>query len=104
MGKSADSIKVNTNKVLSAANEINQINGKMDSDYGTLVSNINTLGSSWSSSAGGDVINKFTKITKQHRNNRYNVIVDYTNFLKKQVKAGYEDTEKAIINAEKAFL
>lgn len=104
MGKNTDSIRVNTSKVLSAANSINTINGNIDDEYEMLVSQINGLSSSWHSNAGRDVINKFTKITKKHKKNRHNVILDYTRFLKKQVKAGYEDTEKAIISAESAFL
>ena len=46
---------------------------------------------------------KFNNIKNTYYDNRFKVVNDMVNFMKKQVGEGYEQTETAIVSAASAF-
>ena len=96
-------IKVNTAVIKSTASQISSVNKKINNDFSTVESAINTLNRNWDGSASDNAIRKFQSIKNNFYNNRYNVVNDMVNFMLKQVGEGYENTETTVSSAASAF-
>lgn len=96
-------IKVNTAVIKSTASQISSVNKKINNDFSTVESAINTLNRNWDGSASDNAIRKFQSIKNNFYNNRYNVVNDMVNFMLKQVGEGYESTETTVSSAASAF-
>ena len=96
-------IKINTGAVSTAATQIAKINQNINNDFSMVESAMNTLNRSWDGGASDNAIRKYQNIKNNYYQNRYNVIQQLVNFMRKQAGEGYEKTEQAIQSAAAAF-
>lgn len=96
-------VKIDTNCVSAVADQIADINKKMEDDFSSVSEAIGELEKSWQGSASIATLEKFGKIKSSYCTNRYNVINNMVLFMKKQVCGGYEQTEAAVTSAAEAF-
>ena len=91
-------IQVNTSEVMKTANDIEQYNRKIESEFSKIEHSINTLSRSCNSPSTNKGINCFKKIKKDYcnpsKNSRYEVINNYVTSLKKIVSEEYKEVEK----------
>jgi len=96
-------IKINTGAVSTAATQIAKINQNISNDFSMVESAMNTLNRSWDGGASDNAIRKYQNIKNNYHQNRYDVIKQMVNFMRKQAGEGYEKTEQAIQSAASAF-
>lgn len=96
-------IKINTGTVSATATQIANVNKKIKNDFSSVETAINNLNRSWDGNASDTAMSKFKSIKNTYYDNRYNVVNDMVNFMKKQVGEGYDNVEKAIVSAASAF-
>ena len=96
-------IKIDTNAVRTTATQIANTNQKISNDFSSVESAISNLNRNWDGMASDAAFRKFNNIKNTYYDNRYKVVNDMVNFMKKQVGEGYEQTETAIVSAASAF-
>ncbi len=96
-------VRIDTNCVSATADRISNVNKKMEDDFSSVCEIIGELGKSWQGSASENTISGFENIKNTYCADRYNVIDNMVNFMKKQVCVGYEQTEAAITSVASAF-
>ena len=85
-------LKVDTQKVKEIAAEVEQLNKKLDTSFEDVVKAVNAMKSAWSSPSSQNAFDRFDPINDM-RDDRKNVISNFTNQLKISVGQGYEDIE-----------
>lgn len=97
-------IIINTTKINIAIDTLSALNKGMDTDFNEISNVVGKLGSSWSGRASGKAISQFNKLKTNYNGSggRKAVMNQYINFLKSNVMADYESTEK--INTDFASL
>ena len=85
-------LKVDTQKVAEVASKVEQLNKKLDTSFEDVVKALNGMKSAWSSPSSQKAFDRFDPISDM-RDDRKNVITNFTNQLKVSVGQGYEDTE-----------
>ena len=88
-------LKINTDAVVTVAENIKLYNTQMRDDFTSVQRAINQLNNVWDGSASTVVINKFNEIIKNFGEARYNELDNYVKFLLEQVGEGYTQTEEA---------
>ncbi len=96
-------LKVNTDAVVNAANNLKTLNNQMKNEFPSVQTAINRLDSSWEGAAANNAIRKFNELKSNFCDARYNVIDNYINFLLQQVGEGYTQTENANKSLADAF-
>ena len=96
-------LKVNTDAVDVAANNIKIYNMQMRDELNNVQTAITHLDNCWDGSAATAGIRKFNEIKSKFSDARYNVLDNYVNFLYQQVGKGYNQTEKANISLADQF-
>lgn len=96
-------IKIDTNAVRTTAKLIANSNQKISNDFSSVESAISTLNKNWNGTASDAAFRKFNNIKNTYYDNRFKVVNDMVNFMRKQVGDGYEQTETAIVSAASAF-
>ena len=96
-------IKIDTGAVCAAANRINSINVKMNSDFNITVSSVNSLNSVWDSRAASAAIAKFRSIQNEYADERYTVINNLVNFMQTTAGYNYDFTESSAVSAAAQF-
>ena len=96
-------IMINTGIVITTATQIDKVNKNIKNDFSFVEAAVNDLNRSWDSSASDHAIFKFHSIKNTYYNNRYNIVNDMVNFMKKQVNEGYDKVETAVASAASAF-
>lgn len=90
-------IQVNTSEVIKTANDIEQYNRKIESEFSKVEHAMNTLSRNWNSPSSNKGMNGFKKIKKDYcdssKNSRYEVINNYVTSLKKIVSEEYKEVE-----------
>lgn len=96
-------IKINTNVVRNTACQIASVNQRISHDFSCVEHEISNLNRNWEGTGSYVALKKFNNIKSTYCDNRFKIINDMVNFMKKQVGDGYEQTEKAIFSAASAF-
>ena len=96
-------VKINTGTVSTAATQIANVNRKIKNDFSSVETAVSNLNKNWEGSASETAMSKFKSIKSAYYDNRYNVVNDMVNFMKKQVGEGYDNVETAIVSAASAF-
>ncbi len=96
-------IKIDTNAVRTAATQIANTNQKISNDFSSVESAISSLNKNWDGTASDAAFRKFNNIKNTFYDNRFKVVNDMVNFMRKQVGEGYEQTETTIVSAASAF-
>ena len=96
-------IKVNTDAVVSVAQDIRKINNDIRDLISPVESAMKALDKTWDGSAASNAISKFNALKSDYSDNRYNVIENFVNFLLQQVGEGYTQTESANTSLADAF-
>ena len=96
-------IIINTAAVLTAAENIDSINKKMQSDLSDVESALRTMRQSWEGDGANACTNSYDRIKKGLGNDRFTVINGLVSFMKNQVGEGYESTEQSVSSAASAF-
>lgn len=99
----AGKVIVNTSKVVQVANKISSINTEINNDFDDMEEWVQRLNKNWNSEANSHVIGKFHSIKGALKQSRYDVLDNYSRFLKEQVSDGYEKTENANTKLSDAF-
>lgn len=96
-------IKIDINAVRTAATQIADSNQEINNDFRSVESAISTLNRNWEGTASDAAFRKFSNLKNTYYDNRFKVVNDMVNFMKKQVGESYEQTETAIASAASAF-
>ena len=96
-------LKINTDAVVSAANNIKLYNTQMRDDFSDVQTAITQLDSVWEGSAATAAIGKFNELRSTYADARYNVLDNYVNFLLQQVGEGYTQTETVNVSLADQF-
>lgn len=86
-------LKINTDAVLVAANNIKRYNTQMREEFSDVRNAIRKLDTFWDGAAATAAFNKFNELESNYAEARYNVLNNYVNFLLQQVGEGYAQTE-----------
>lgn len=97
------SIRVDTGAVTAAANRINNINTKLNSDFNNAVSSISGLDAAWDSRAASAAIAKFRSIQNEYTDERFTVINNLVSFMRTTVGENYENVENSAVRAAAQF-
>lgn len=96
-------IKMDTDAVRSAADNIATLNGDMKDSLIELSKTIGNLRSSWEGKAAETCIGKFNDMNSAYGESRHTVINNVVLFLKQQIGEGYEETEKVNVSLADYF-
>lgn len=96
-------IKVNTDAVVSAAQNIRKVNNDIHNLISSVESAMRSLDNAWDGNASTNAVNKYHSIKNAYCDNRYNVIENFVNFLLQQVGEGYDQTETTNKSLADAF-
>lgn len=96
-------MKVNVDRVHSAAIRIKGLNDQMRDDFADVQKAISKLDGSWDGSAATNTISKFNSIKSSYCNARYKVVDNFVAFLHQQIGEGYAQTEDANKSLADAF-
>lgn len=96
-------INVNIAVVKSTAYQIATVNKNIKNDFTAVQKAINSLNNNWDGTASDAAFRKFNNIKNTYYDNRFNIVNDMVNFMRKQVGEGYEDTEATVSSAASAF-
>ena len=88
-------LKINTDAVVVAAENINLYNTQMQDNFASVQRAINQLNNTWDGSASTAAMSKFNEIISKFSDARYNELDNYVKFLLEQVGEGYTQTEEA---------
>lgn len=88
-------LKVNTDAVISAAQNIKLYNSMMRDGIMDLNTAMTKLNQAWDGSASNTALSKFEEIKSKMCDARYKVMDNYANFLLQQIGEGYEVVEEA---------
>lgn len=90
--------KVDTSKMLITADNIDQINMKIENSAKEVEKNMNRLSSCWSGAAAERIMALYYEIRDNYINVQSNVVSAYSTFIRDGVYVGYDITED--INTE----
>ena len=96
-------IWIKTEAVLTAAEEINRLNGQIREDLDDVGMTLQSLQNSWKGAAADKSSRAYQHIKTHILDFRFSVINNLVSLLKHQVGAGYEATETAVSKAADAF-
>lgn len=96
-------LKINTDAVVAAANNIKLYNTQMRDGFPNVQTAITRLDNFWDGSAATAAISKFNEIKSQFFEARYDVLDNYVNFLLQQVGEGYTQTENVNVSLAEQF-
>lgn len=96
-------IQINTARVSSVANYINDANKKIRDEISDLDTAIRLLERNWEGEASSSCVNKYDHLKRSFSDSRFSVVNGLVSFMRIQVEEGYEATEKSISNAAAAF-
>lgn len=96
-------LKMNTDAVITAAENIKLYNTQIRNNFSAVQTAINQLGNYWDGSAATAAISKFSAMKSKYCDARYNVLNNYVNFLLQQVGEGYTQTEEANVSLADQF-
>ena len=96
-------IKVNTDVVVSVANNVHKINNDVRDQIPSVETAIRTLNNSWEGSVATQAMDTFNSIKNAYCDSHYKVIENFVNFLLTQVGEGYTQTETANLSLADAF-
>ncbi len=96
-------IKINIEAVEIAASQIRKINCKMENDFEAIDTAMNELMENWDGVAAQTALEKYKSIKNKYNMNRYYVVNDMVNFMKKQIGQNYNVLENTIVSAVSAF-
>ena len=86
-------MKVNVDRVVTAANNIKTLNNQMKNAFSDVQNAMTRLNSSWDGSASTQALSKFDAIKNSYCDARYNVLDNFVAYLHQQVGQGYTQTE-----------
>lgn len=89
--------------IATCVSNIKKYNGDLDTEYNSAYTKMSNLNSTWTSSVGMDIVQRFKTKAEKHNENRHDNIQNLVKFLNKQVKENYEDMEKSLKSAADAF-
>ena len=96
-------IQVNTAAITSAADQIDAANKKIRDELSAIDSALKTLQKSWEGEASKSCVSQYDHIKRSFSEERYSVVNGLVLFMRNQVGAGYETTEKSVSSAASAF-
>ena len=96
-------LKINTDTVVTAANNIKLYNMQIRDDFPDVQKAIAQLDNCWDGPAATAAISKFNELKSEYCDARYNVLDNYVNFLLQQVGEGYTQTEDANVSLADQF-
>ena len=99
----AGTIKISTDRVLSIAGEIENINNKLNETLTESQNKIKSLNSTWQGEAATATITAFDSFASNYFQNYYDIIKAYVVFLRQNVAADYEATETQNVGLADAF-
>lgn len=99
----ASEIQIKTQQVKQASVDISTCNNNILNAMEPVASSVRALNSAWNSSAGDKAIETFCELEGMYKDNRYNVIQNYVDFLNQQIGLGYEETEMVNVKLADAF-
>lgn len=97
----SDFIKVDTGRVAEIANKLDQLNQELQTNLKGVQTTINNL--NWTGNAANATKDAIDSFAKEYFQNYYDGINQYVEFLRKNVVAGYEDTEGTDTSLADAF-
>lgn len=95
-------LKINTESAVTAAGNIQTINGQIWDDFSNVQSAMTRLDNVWEGPAATYAIGKFNESRTQAKE-RYDVVDNFVNFLLQPVGEGYVQTEEANKSLADAF-
>ena len=98
-----NSIRVNTDQVAQIATNIENLNKRLSEELENSKHTIDSLASVWEGEAAQATINSFDEFAAKYFQNYENILQQYVTFLRRNVDAGYFETETANINLSDAF-
>lgn len=90
----SDKIKIDSQSVISLANEMQSINLAIDREYRETMKCFLNMFISWGGKASDSSREVYQTIEKAFSQSRYAVMNNYVRFLKSSVAEGYENVEK----------
>lgn len=96
-------VNVETGSVVACANKIDSYNKSIRNDFSAVESAMSSLDRCWDGGVSNNAIREFGKIKDDFFADRYSVIDNMKSFLINVVSTGYEEAEKALTSASKAF-
>ncbi len=96
-------IKMDTDAVKLAADNIATLNGNMKDTLNELSKTVGKLRSSWEGKAAENCIGKFNDMNSAYGEARHTAINNVVVFLKQQIGEGYEEQEKVNISLAELF-
>lgn len=102
---SSNEIKIDTQLIADAANEINTINNSLETDFATVSRSITRLDTSWDGTAATKAMSTFYSIKSEMTGSygRKAILNTYIEFLKNIVAYNYESTENTNIKLADLF-
>lgn len=88
-------LRINTEAVVSVANNVKLYNTQMKDGASSVESAIKKLDKSWEGVAATEAISKFNEIQSKFSDSRYSVLNNFVNYLMQQIGEGYSQTEDA---------
>lgn len=99
----ADRIKVDTERVSSAAKQIAQYNRKIREDFSAVEAAMRALNNVWDGTASSQAMSAFHELKHAYDEPRYEVMNNYVTFLHQQVDPGYTQTENTNVSLADRF-
>lgn len=96
-------LRVNTDLVIKTAGTINTINNRINAEFETSEKAVANLAKTWNGPAADRAQTKFDIIRKLCKEDRYNVMDNYQEFLLSAVGEGYTTTEEQNLNLADQF-
>ena len=98
-----NSIRVNTDQVAQIANNLERLNKRLTRELHNSKRTIDRLHNVWQGEAAQATITSFDAFAAKYFQNYEDVITQYVTFLRRNVEAGYFETETANIGLADAF-
>ena len=102
-GKVFMAIQINTDAVLTTAEQIDTINRTIQEDLSDIDRLVRNLQNAWSGDASRECVEKYNHIKRDFSDARFSAVNNMVSFMRNQVAQGYEDTEKSAKSAAEAF-
>ena len=96
-------LKINTDAVLSAANNIKNCNNQIRDGFPSVQKAIICLDNCWDGSASAYAISKFNEMKAKFSDERYSVLDNYVKFLLQQIGEGHTESEDANVSLADQF-
>lgn len=96
-------MRIDTDQIGATAQEIKRLNEEIKTLLEKSKSSVTSLESTWRGEAATASIESYRTFSEKYFQSYYDVINQYVVFLEKNVKEGYQETERININISKRY-